>query len=131
QPRKPAARSPAGPLDAYGRKRDFHRTPEPAGVGVEGGGRTFVGQEHHARSHHVDFCLEIDGVLVSWAVPKGVPEDPSAKRLAVHVEDHPLEYGQFEGEIPKGNYGAGKVSIWDRGEWEPEGSDWRREFARG
>lgn len=88
-------------------------------------------QEHHARSHHFDFRLEMDGVLVSWAVPKGIPETKAAKRLAVHVEDHPLEYGSFEGEIPAGNYGAGTVAIWDRGTWTPLDQDWKKSFRKG
>lgn len=88
-------------------------------------------QEHFARSHHFDFRLEMDGVLVSWAVPKGIPQDKAAKRLAVHVEDHPLEYGRFEGEIPAGNYGAGTVSIFDRGHWHPLDRDWKTQFKKG
>ncbi len=88
-------------------------------------------QEHHARSHHFDFRLEMDGVLVSWAVPKGIPETKAAKRLAVHVEDHPLEYGAFEGEIPAGNYGAGTVAIWDRGTWAPLDQNWEKSFKKG
>src|SRR5690606_6571150 len=87
QPKKPPARKPAAPLEAYGRKRDFRRTPEPEAGVADRGGRSFVVQEHRARSHHFDFRLEIDGVLASWAVPKGIPEDRSVKRLAVHVED--------------------------------------------
>lgn len=88
-------------------------------------------QEHFARSHHFDFRLEMDGVLVSWAVPKGIPQDKAAKRLAVHVEDHPLEYGSFEGEIPAGNYGAGTVTIFDRGHWHPLDRDWKAQFKKG
>jgi len=118
-------------LGKYKEKRNFGKTPEPSGKVVQTAGASFVVQEHHARRHHFDFRLEIDGVLVSWAVPKGIPEGKASKRLAVHVEDHPLEYGSFEGEIPKGNYGAGTVAIWDKGTWEPATKNWRKEFAGG
>ena len=108
-------------LKRYGEKRSFERTPEPGpGSGDGGGGDRFVIQEHHARRLHWDFRLERDGVLVSWALPRGVPTDPKQNRLAVHTEDHPLDYIDFEGEIPKGQYGAGEVTIWDRGTYEAE-----------
>jgi bifunctional non-homologous end joining protein LigD len=105
-------------LREYRRKRDAARTPEPFGGGNGGDAPIFVVQRHAARSLHYDFRLERDGVLASWAVPKGVPLEPGQQRLAVHVEDHPLEYAQFEGEIPQGNYGAGTVELWDRGTYE-------------
>jgi bifunctional non-homologous end joining protein LigD len=107
-------------LAEYDRKRDFKKTPEPGGSPKDRGGELprFVIQEHHATSLHWDLRLEHDGVFVSWAVPKGIPPDPKKNHLAVHVEDHPLDYGAFEGEIPKGNYGAGRVKIWDRGTYE-------------
>jgi bifunctional non-homologous end joining protein LigD len=129
---KPADVSAADALlGKYKAKRNFAKTPEPGPQIADRSGRSFVVQEHHARNHHFDFRLEIDGVLVSWAVPKGIPEDTVAKRLAVHVEDHPLEYGKFEGTIPKGNYGAGTVAIWDKGTWEPMEPGWRKDFAKG
>ena len=112
-------------LRVYRDKRDPARTPEPVpaqtaqtGPGEDHDGGTFVIQEHHARRLHWDFRLERDGVLVSWALPKGVPDDPAVNHLAVHTEDHPLEYGGFEGEIPRGEYGAGQVTIWDHGRYE-------------
>jgi len=105
-------------LQEYLSKRDFSVTTEPVGGGEQGGGRVFVVQEHHSRRLHYDLRLEKDGVLKSWAVPKGIPESPSEKRLAVETEDHPLGYASFEGAIPKGHYGAGTVEIWDKGVYE-------------
>jgi bifunctional non-homologous end joining protein LigD len=114
-------------LDRYHQKRDFGRTAEPRGLAKAKAKRpadaelSFVVHEHAARTHHFDFRLELDGVLLSWAVPKGPSLDPKDKRLAVETEPHPLEYGKFEGTIAEGQYGAGKVHIWDRGTWHPEG----------
>src|SRR6187455_3761483 len=106
-------------LDRYQAKRDFRRTPEPAGRVPAREGFSYVIQKHHARRLHWDFRLELDGVLKSWAVPKGPSLDPGQNRLAMRTEDHPLDYGGFEGTIPKGEYGGGTVMLWDRGTWEP------------
>ncbi|MQA86585.1 MAG: DNA ligase [Streptosporangiales bacterium] len=111
------------PLDEYRRKRSAERTPEPVpspGPLPRGNDDTFVVHEHHARRLHWDLRLERGGVLVSWAVPKGLPPDPKINHLAVRTEDHPIDYAGFEGEIPKGEYGAGRVLIWDRGRYETE-----------
>ncbi|WP_319430396.1 ATP-dependent DNA ligase [Mycobacterium sp. RTGN5] len=109
-------------LTTYRSMRDSAKTPEPVprAQPAVGNNNTFVIQEHHATALHYDFRLERDGVLVSWAVPKNLPDSPSVNRLAVHTEDHPLEYGTFEGSIPKGEYGGGKVIIWDSGTYETE-----------
>lgn len=108
-------------LAAYKAKRDFAATPEPAGQDGGSGGSAFVIQKHAASRLHYDLRLELDGVMLSWAVAKGPSLVPGEKRLAVHVEDHPVDYNTFEGTIPKGQYGGGTVLIWDRGSWAPEG----------
>src|SRR5688500_6565280 len=126
--------SKSDPLAPYRAKRSLERTPEPAGShwssGNGGAGGRFVVHKHAARRLHFDLRLQMDGVLRSWAVPKGPSYDTADKRLAVMVEDHPLEYGDFEGRIPDGNYGAGAVIVWDRGRWLPL-EDWRTGLEKG
>ena len=122
-------------LSEYARKRSFNKTPEPkpeVRSTPAAPGRFFCVQRHDATRLHYDFRLEMDGVLKSWAVPKGPSLEPLAKHLAVHVEDHPLDYGNFEGNIPKGEYGGGSVMLWDRGTWELLGTDpAEKQMARG
>ena len=114
------ARRAALDIETYNRKRDFAKTKEPKGRKLKGKGDSFVVQKHDASRLHWDFRLELDGVLKSWAVPKGPSLDPGENRLAMRTEDHPLDYGGFEGTIPKGEYGGGTVMLWDQGRWEPD-----------
>jgi len=119
-------------IDTYNEKRDFSKTKEPKGRRLKGKGDSFVVQKHDASHLHWDFRLEMDGVLKSWAVPKGPSLDPTVKRMAMRTEDHPLDYGDFEGTIPAGEYGGGTVMLWDQGRWVPEpGKDPRKTIEEG
>lgn len=118
-------------LKKYHEKRDFKRTPEPYGKSKAQSKNLYLIQKHDASHLHYDLRLQIDGVLKSWAVPKGPSLDPSVKRLAVHVEDHPLEYGSFEGIIPEGEYGGGTVMLWDKGQWESQDADAEKAYEKG
>jgi bifunctional non-homologous end joining protein LigD len=122
-------------LDEYRKKRKFQISPEPAGApDVSAASKRplrYVIQKHRATQLHYDFRLEFGGVLLSWAVPKGPSLDPSVKRLAMQVEDHPLEYGDFEGVIPESEYGGGTVMVWDKGEWTPESEDVEAALKKG
>src|ERR1700738_3126544 len=124
---------PAMPLEEYRRKREFAATPEPMGrVRPSNRRRIFVVQKHVASRLHYDFRLAINGVLVSWAVPKGPSMNPAEKHLAIRTEDHPLEYAEFEGVIPEGQYGAGTVMVWDTGPYESHaGIPPEEQLARG
>lgn len=118
-------------LDKYHQRRRFACSPEPLGkIETSPEGNLYVIQKHAASHLHYDLRLELDGVLKSWALPKGPSLNPAQKRFAVHVEDHPVEYGSFEGIIPEEEYGGGTVMLWDRGTWEPEG-DPREGYAKG
>ncbi|WP_234180211.1 DNA ligase D [Sphingopyxis sp. NFH-91] len=121
----------ADPLAQYNKKRDFKLTPEPAGKVAKGGGNRFIVQKHDATRLHYDFRLEVDGVLKSWAVTKGPSANPDDKRLAVRTEDHPMAYADFEGVIPKGEYGGGSVMLWDRGTWAPVARKSAKDLEKG
>ncbi len=122
-------------LKKYQEKRNFKISPEPSGksnaTAAHKKAGLYVIQKHRATQLHYDFRLEFNGVLLSWAVPKGPSLDPSVKRLAMQVEDHPLEYGDFEGVIPEGEYGGGTVMVWDNGEWLPESDDVEKALEKG
>ena len=118
-------------LEAYRKKRKFDVTPEPRGRKGAGGGYRYVIPKHAARRLHYDLRLELGGVMKSWAVTRGPSLVTGEKRLAVHVEDHPIEYNAFEGTIPEGEHGGGTVMVWDYGTYEPTSPNWRKEFDSG